>query len=157
MKSWRGFTVVEMVVTILILSVLLAIGGMAFVSAQKNARDNDRTSDIDTIARTLENYYKSNQSSKVGYPPTSKITSGSEFLRQLDLKSLRSPNQNSGISLLSASSNAAQNPNIDQYIYQPLNRDGDLCSNENEECSSFKIFYKLEKSNEILTKESIYQ
>ncbi len=157
MKSWRGFTVVEMVVTILILSVLLTIGGMAFVSAQKNARDNDRTSDIDTIARTLENYYKNNQNSKVGYPATSKISSGSEFLRQLDATTLRSPSTNSGISLMSANSNSAQNPDIDQYIYQPLDRDGNLCSDENQECSSFKIFYKLEKSDEILFKESIYQ
>lgn len=157
MKSWRGFTVLEMVVTILILSVLLTIGGMAFVSAQKNARDNDRTSDIDTIARTLENYHKNNQNSKASYPATLKISSGSEFLRQFDTKTLRSPNKDSDISLLPATSNSAQNPDVDQYIYQPLNRDGDLCSNENEECSSFKIFYKLEKSNEILTKESIYQ
>lgn len=54
MYTRRGFTVVELVVVMVIMAILLAIGGLAIGSSRANARDAERTSDIEILARGLE-------------------------------------------------------------------------------------------------------
>ena len=57
MYTRRGFTVVELVVVMVIMAILLAIGGLAIGSSRANARDAERTSDIEILARGLETRY----------------------------------------------------------------------------------------------------
>lgn len=57
MYTRRGFTVVELVVVMVIMAILLAIGGLSIRSSQANARDAERTSDIEILARGLETRY----------------------------------------------------------------------------------------------------
>jgi prepilin-type N-terminal cleavage/methylation domain-containing protein len=53
----RGFTVVELIITLSVIVILLTLGVVGFRSAQANARDSERQSDINTIARGLERRY----------------------------------------------------------------------------------------------------
>ncbi len=55
----RGFTIVELVIVITIMAILLTLGVVNLRSAQANARDTERKTDIESIAQHLETYYTS--------------------------------------------------------------------------------------------------
>lgn len=71
----RGFTVVEIIVTLVVITILLGLGIVGIRSSLANARDTERESDIKTIATGLEERYKkgnpvatSTQVSQGSYP-----------------------------------------------------------------------------------------
>ena len=53
----RGFTVVDVLITLTIMAILLGLGTVGLRSALANARDAERLSDVQTIARGLEARY----------------------------------------------------------------------------------------------------
>lgn len=53
----RGFTVVELLVTMVIITIILGLGVVNLRSSLANGRDAERKSDIETIARGLEQRY----------------------------------------------------------------------------------------------------
>lgn len=53
-NTTRGFTLIELLVAISIIAVLAVIGLTFFTTAQKNARDARRRSDIDSVSKALE-------------------------------------------------------------------------------------------------------
>jgi prepilin-type N-terminal cleavage/methylation domain-containing protein len=57
-----GFTVVELIVTLAVVAILLALGVVSFQGAQVQARDKERLTDIENIARGLERRYKEGNS-----------------------------------------------------------------------------------------------
>ena len=58
MQTRRGFTIVEMVVTMAIMAILLTLTFVALQASQVNARDAKRLSDVQSLARGLEVRYK---------------------------------------------------------------------------------------------------
>lgn len=58
MQTRRGFTIVEMVVTLAIMAILLTLTVVNLNSSQVNARNAKRASDVAAIARGLEIRYK---------------------------------------------------------------------------------------------------
>ena len=55
----RGFTIVELIITITIMGILMTVGVISFNGTQVKARDSERKSDISAIQSNLENYYDS--------------------------------------------------------------------------------------------------
>lgn len=53
----RGFTVVEVLVTLVIMAILMGLGTVGLRATLANGRDAERQTDIETIARGLEVYY----------------------------------------------------------------------------------------------------
>lgn len=53
----KGFTLVELLVTIVILSILITIALVSYGKVQKGARDTKRMSDISSIQAALEQYH----------------------------------------------------------------------------------------------------
>lgn len=53
----RGFTVVEVLVTMVVIAILLGLGTVGLRGSLANARDAERQADIETIARGLEQRY----------------------------------------------------------------------------------------------------
>ena len=62
----KGFTLVELLVTIAILTTLMAIAFISFTSIQKTSRDAKRQSDLKVIQGALEQYHADQ-----GFYPTS--------------------------------------------------------------------------------------
>lgn len=60
----RGFTVVEVLVTLVVISILLGLGTVGIRSSLVNARESERKADIETIARGLEARYNRSYSYK---------------------------------------------------------------------------------------------
>ena len=53
----RGFTLIELMITMVIITLLLVVAVVSLRSTQADARDAERRSDVETIARGLENRY----------------------------------------------------------------------------------------------------
>ena len=63
-SSKKGFTLIELMITITIIAVLATVGLVVFSTVQKNARASKRIQDLDSIKKALENY----KLSTGGYP-----------------------------------------------------------------------------------------
>ncbi|MES2876490.1 MAG: type II secretion system protein [Patescibacteria group bacterium] len=53
----RGFSIVEVLVTLIVIGILLGLGTVGLRASLANARDAERQADIEVIARGLEAYY----------------------------------------------------------------------------------------------------
>lgn len=60
MRKNSGFTLVEIIAVITIIAVLASIGTVAYLTVQKQARDDDRKSDILVLKNALDKYYQDN-------------------------------------------------------------------------------------------------
>ena len=61
----RGFTLVELMIVVTIISILTAVAYVSFNIAQNKGRDGKRKQDIKTISSALLSYYQDNDA----YPP----------------------------------------------------------------------------------------
>ena len=157
MNRRTGFTVVELIITIVIMGILLTLAVVNMQRSQANARDDDRKVDVENIVREFESYYRSPSSttpaSGGSYIGTSYITDQKlrELVPELDARSLRAP-QTDAISLVPATNanttdaGVMPRPSASTYVYQPLSSDGTLCVDHltGGECRRFTIFYRLE-------------
>jgi len=161
----RGFTIVELAVVITVMGILLVLGIVNLDSAQANARDSERKTDIETIATHLETFYTfgTDGSTTTGsYPSTNIISQERTFLRDIDSKSLATPGASSS-SLIAATNNLqtvadiTPQPTISQYVYQPIQSDGTLCTLDAQECRKFNLYYRLEVDNVVYISTSKHQ
>lgn len=155
--SRKGFTITELIITITIMAILIVFSFINLESSQVNSRDVERSSDVDTIALQLETYYRSgsNGSSSGKYPSTQFISNGLSYIEQLlrdvDPKSLTAPGITDPTQTFIAATNSTQTtggvtpqPTINQYVYQPIQNNGTLCTLESQECRKFNIYYRTE-------------
>lgn len=162
----RGFTIVELIIVITIIGILLVLGVVNLRGSQANARDVERKADVQAIALNLESFYTIGSSTIGRYPSNGIIGQETTILPDIDPKSLVAPGVNitpnppgtqtirvpdSSLITATCSSTCVQTPagvtpqpTVDQYVYQPLQSDGNLCINGSQECRKFNIYYRLE-------------
>jgi prepilin-type N-terminal cleavage/methylation domain-containing protein len=168
MKRTAGFTLVELLITMTVMTILLVLAVVNLRSNEASARDEERKTDTSVIAQQLENYYEAevDASSAGTYPSTIAVDTESEItglLPDLDPKALRAPDvaDTSTMSFAVATTNATQTPAITSYIYQPLKADGSLCTSNDEgaanECRKFVLYYALENTSGTQTLKSKHQ
>lgn len=155
----RGFTIIELIIVVTIMGILLTIGVVNLRGSQANGRDAERKVDVDTIALHLETYYTSGidgTAHTASYPSTAlTATTASmiQYLRDIDTKSITAPGvTDPTLTFISATNNTQTTagvlpqPTINQYVYQPLQNDGTLCTLNTQECRKFNLYYKLENA-----------
>lgn len=176
----RGFTVVEIVITITIMAILMVLSTVSFNATMVNSRDSERKDDVETIALQIESYYNSgnDSDSTIGqYPsldPSNPLTDGdtttsnneTTMLRNLDPTNIVAPNLPSTVlsSLIPATNNVqtiagvTPQPAINDYVYQPIAADGTLCNNiSTQSCTKFNIYYRTEADNTVKMVTSRHQ
>ena len=72
MKNKKGFTLIELIVSITIIAVLTAVGVVSYSGANKRARDSRRMADLEKIRIALELY---RQSVGTSYPSSASLKS----------------------------------------------------------------------------------
>lgn len=58
MRKNYGFTLVEILAVVVIISILASISTVAYITVQRQARDDDRKSDVLVIKNALDKYYQ---------------------------------------------------------------------------------------------------
>lgn len=165
----RGFTIVELIIVITIMAILLVLAVVNLRSTQINARDDERKSDIDSLAMHLEVMYNTGKGvAEVGrYTSTGGVsvwstTDVQNNLRDIDLKSVMAPGFSDPVlTSLTAATNNVQTttgvlpqPTISQYVFQSLQQDGTLCTLGSQQCQKFNLYYRLEADNTVYVKMS---
>jgi len=159
----RGFTIVELIIVITIMGILLILGVVNLRGSQANARDSERKADVEAIALNFEKYYSvgNYELGRAGGTYPGSTTGGGTnsgllaIVTDMDPKSLVAPGHTdlSYVSYIPAVCTGTCNqttagvnpqPTIDNYVYQPLQADGTLCTTVTQGCRKFNIFYKLE-------------
>lgn len=163
----RGFTIVELVITITIMGILLTLAVVNLNSTQANARDAERKGDVESLALNIEGYYTNvdpdlfmSGGTYLGssYMNDSEIK---EYLPDLDMKNAHAPGvaESAPISVVPATNNNTTTTGVlpqpsqtnDVYVYQPLTADGALCVDPfiNVSCRRFNIYYYQESDNTV--------
>lgn len=149
-----GFTIVELAVVIIVLTILATVTITSVVGYQTVARDNHRASDISIIASNLEQYYRTNAVSTGATYPTTATTANIFATIVEDKDAITAPDQTT-VSISVAANSSAQTPTVNQYIYQPFTSAGALCATT--PCVRYKLYYRTEETNEVVTVNSLRQ
>ena len=171
----RGFTIVELIIVITIMGILLVLGVVNLRGSQVSARDSQRRSDVDAIAANLDQYY-STGNTDLGLSAGTYLSTTSwngtntgllSILPDMDPKSIVAPGNSdlthvsfipatcSGICSQSVFGISPQ-PTTDQFVYQPLQSDGTLCTDVAQGCRKFNIFFRYETPPTSATPECPY-
>ena len=160
----NAFTIVELLVVITIMGILLVLTAANLSSSQISARDSERKTDVETLVSFLDTYYTNGSdlgNITGGEYPSTFWSNGNANLMQnyigyIDVKPLTAPGiTDPTLTLKSATNNVqttagvAPQPSPDQYVYQPLQSDGTLCTLESQECRKFNLYYKTETGNTV--------
>jgi prepilin-type N-terminal cleavage/methylation domain-containing protein len=176
MKRGGGFTLVELMITITIMVILMALAVINVLTSQVDARDQERRADTGTIARGLEVYYVSGNpytdTPKGYYPGGQEVTTAAattpafnNFLEGVSETSYTAPKRtiiNSfGVDPNYASSAAGSNPDgsysdaqarallsNNPYLYQPLTRTNTFCTSY-VSCVRFNLYYLTERNDTV--------
>jgi len=113
----NGFSLVEIIVTIIVVGILTTIGATSFIKTQVSSRDSQRMAKASIIAEALEKYYQTNGS----YPDCSDLTKdpstvSSTTLKGLNPSSLAAPTAANGVNSISCS-----DANVNSFLYEPTN------------------------------------
>ena len=162
----RGFTVVELIITVTIMGILLVLTVVNVSSSQMRARDDERATDVQSIALNLESYFSAQQADNfmsggtyVGANYLTDSTFVGGVLPDVDPKVLRAPgiDLSDPQSFIKATNNTQTKtgvlpqPTKDTYVYQPLTAAGALCADPFTDgaCRKFNIFYFLENGSKV--------
>jgi prepilin-type N-terminal cleavage/methylation domain-containing protein len=163
----RGFTIVELIITITIMGILLTLAVVNIGSTQVKARDDERKSDIESIAQHLESFYMTGTATSTSYatyPSVDLIGTEAQIredLRDADRKSFLPPGTTDVTTTFIASTNTGSassiqttsgvlpQPTIGQYVYQPIKSNGSICLTGEVDCRKFNLFYRLETDSTV--------
>ena len=142
MKKRGGFTLVELVVVIVAISVLAGLAVIGITRYQADTRDAQRSANVSTISDALENYFTQNGN----YPSCAAITADANILttttlKGLDKKTLTVPGSNSTETNAIRCGDTLALVGDDFIEYQG---DGSSSCSGSGSCSSYKLIYRSE-------------
>lgn len=153
MINRQGFTLVELLVVIVVITILVAIATVGMTRYLEDGRDSARASSATSIAEALEKYY--DQSGE--YPSCAAVTAAastvtSSTLKGLDQSALVVPNATTGTTnsiQCNAVLTTAGTSDFFQYV-----GDGTADCTGSVSCASFTLRYRNEADNSIVEVQS---
>ena len=145
LKTKHGFTIVEVLVTTIVIIILGTVTVVSYDNVQSEARDKTRLSNANIIAQGLENYYNKNGE----YPSVASIVgqTGSSVQQKLDLRNadvLVLPGAAPG----TTNSFTQDNPSATEYAYNgesTTESEASQCiSDPNGGCDQFDLQWQNE-------------
>jgi len=154
MRKNRGFTIVEITITIVIIAILAAVAVVGYSKVQINARDNERSSKAGVIAGALERYYDKNGE----YPGCTAMTQngaivGRDVLSNVAPDVFLVPKAAAGVNN-SITCTGLTAGGADQYAYVG---DGSSTCATGASCLQFTLQYKQEATGNIISITSRHQ
>lgn len=146
LQQSRGFSSVELMVALSILSILVGFGFLSSQTLQHRNNDTKRVNDIDAIHKNLESYF----AKKAMYPTLENMNDKSWLktnMTLLDYESLRDP--------LGTSQKLADEPVGNQYSYSVRSNDGQPCDNGTTQCKKYTLTAIKQESRKFYTKVNI--
>lgn len=168
----KGFTILELSVVIIVIGVLATITLGLSADVKKSAEDQERSEDVASIVRRLEQAYTGQEIGGPGYPSTAEflddISTKLGTAKRIDPESLKAPGTTGSSSVVAATSSSTSapisgGPSTTQYVYQPLTSSGSLCTSDPSinsaatTCVRFNIYYRNAKTNTVITVRSFHQ
>jgi prepilin-type N-terminal cleavage/methylation domain-containing protein len=161
MNRRAGFTIVELVITLTIMTILIVLSVVELSGSLAQARDEERRSDVENIIMFQENAY--NRSPTRSYFHNTTISTPAlieSTYTNIDRNSLRAPGVVSPNYSLVIATNTVQTatgvlpqPTVTTYVYQPLEADGTIC-NDAASCRKFNIYYREESTSTTIMRTS---
>ena len=146
MKNARGFTLVEILVVVVIITVLATIGTLTYGGFQSQSRDSKREANANVIADSLERYYEKNGE----YPSIADVTNTNAaqvktLLNISDTSSLLMPDAPANITNSIKPPTESLNPGIIAYDAKVANSaDNTSCQQQGGSCDSFTLRWQEE-------------
>lgn len=133
-KNKHGFTIIEIIITTLIIGTLTIVGVFSFAQIKAQLRDSQRSTNITIISAALEKYYDKNGS----YPDCVDISKSAtevskNTLTDIDINALKTPSAKSGDNSIRCTESSD-----DAFFYD-------------SQGLQFAISYRKETNNNILT------
>lgn len=142
----RGFTLIEIIVVITVISIIATLSVAGYVNLQKDSRDTQRKASAVVVSESLEKYFSKNGE----YPNVSSMTASDansvkQLLGMTSIKSLISPSApaNSTANIWGTGTASSTNP----LTYSPDTDTATACLTGSGVCADFEIQYYLEKTN----------
>jgi prepilin-type N-terminal cleavage/methylation domain-containing protein len=133
----KGFTIVELLIVIVVISILALLVITTYSGIQAKARNSKRQTDIQAVQTQLEAFFSQN-----GYYPNLANMNDSSWLdtnmKSLDQNALSDPSNPT------SSKTLASTPTDKQYSYQVTNSSGGSCESDDTTCAKYTLTAKYE-------------
>lgn len=132
-KRNQGFTIVELLIVIVVISILALLVITTYSGIQAKARNSKRSSDIATIQTQLEAFFQNN-----GYYPSLADMNNANWLstnmKSLDTGALIDPSNPDHSKTLVDSKTPSK-----QYGYYVRDGNGNSCESDDTQCSTYTL------------------
>lgn len=152
-SKYSGFTLVEILIVLVTVTILVAIVFNIYSGTRAQARDNQRRSDVRAIQDSIESFY----SHSMYYPSLKDINN--PVWRQANLKKLTSSqlidpswSKKNTVCTLNGQAVLIAKPKLGCLGYAPTNN-GASCENDDTTCNKYTLETTLEQGGIFIKKE----
>lgn len=134
-RNYDGFTVVEVLVSIIVIGVIIGVAVTAFNDIRQRDRNTERHNDINTVQDALEDFY----AQKERYPSLAEIndkTWRTKNLKTLQEDHIKDPRAKNAALVMTPGENV--------YGYFVTSNDGTVCDNQTKDCTKYTLTATLE-------------